>query len=290
VRACAIAALLVAIAAPPTAARQATPTGAIPGVTFAAGECFVLQAPDGREWAAPGDECDRQTAPASTFKIPHALLALQTGVVTPATVVPWDGTPYENAAWRRAHTLASAIRWSVFPFFQKTAAAIGRERMQQGLRAIGYGRDSYEGEQTTFWTNGDLLISPREQVAFLRRMVGGDLPIDPAHVAVVAAALVMPKGRITNATGTHPFRPGWPAGTVVRAKTGNALVDGERVSWLVGSLTIGRRDYVFASRVRAVGTFDSTAGARLAERCLNALASLARRRATTQQGDRSRWQ
>ena len=67
-------------------------------------------------------ECARATAPASTFKIPHALIALQTGMITPATVVEWDGTKYWSAPWQRSHTVDSAIKWSVLPFFQRTAS------------------------------------------------------------------------------------------------------------------------------------------------------------------------
>ena len=91
------------------------------------------------------------TAPASTFKIPHALIALQTGVVTPSTIVKWDGKPRDFDVWRRDHTLESSIRWSVYPFFQHTARLIGRDRMIQSLRSIGYAADSFDGELTTFW-------------------------------------------------------------------------------------------------------------------------------------------
>ena len=36
-------------------------------------------------------ECATRLSPASTYKIPHALIGLETGVITETTVVKWDG-------------------------------------------------------------------------------------------------------------------------------------------------------------------------------------------------------
>ena len=223
-------------------------------------------------------ECGVATAPASTFKIPHALIALQTGVVTPETVVEYDGTPRDFETWRRDHTLESSIRWSVYPFFQHTARLIGRDRMKRSLGSLGYAADTFDGELTTFWNTGDLVVTPIEQIAFLRRLVGGKLPIDARHVAAVRQALRMPAGQITNAAGTHAFALDWPRDAGVYAKTGNTLVDGERVSWLVGWVTAGGVDTVFAGRTRAKGPLGNTAGAELARKGLNAARPAALRR------------
>src|SRR5262249_49187435 len=115
-------------------------------------ECFVLSPPDGPLVVSDRAECAHRTAPASTFKLPHALIALDTGVITPATVMKWDGTRYDFVSWRRDHTLETAIRSSVYPFFRRTATLIGRERMLKYLEAFDYGSKTYSGDQTTFWT------------------------------------------------------------------------------------------------------------------------------------------
>ena len=233
-------------------------------------ECFMMARADGSgESVSDAQECGRATAPASTFKIPHALIALETGVIDERTVVPWDGTAYQFASWRREHTLESAVRSSVYPFFRRTAALIGTERMHRMLERLGYAADTFEGDVREFWTNGDLVVTPREQLLFLERLVRGDLPIAPAHVATVMHALVMPPLQISNASGLHTFVLRWPTGTIVRAKTGNTTVDGERVSWLVGSLESVKGTFVFVGRVRARSQLSSTAGADLALRELN---------------------
>ena len=79
----------------------------------------------------------------------------------------WDGVKKDFPAWERDHSLDSAIKCSVVWFFQRAAASIGRERELQHLRAFGYGSQRFQHEVTSFWLNGDLAISPREQVAFL---------------------------------------------------------------------------------------------------------------------------
>jgi beta-lactamase class D len=214
-----------------------------------AGSCFLYESLDGKiSWADDPVECAIPTSPASTFKIPHALIALDTGVVTdPLATVPWDGTKQAYPTWERDHSLDSAIKWSVLPFFRRTASLIGRERMTASLKKLRYGSDTFEQELTSFWVNGDLVISPQEQLDFLRRMMRYELPVRREHVDAVKAALRMPPGKITNASGTHDFALN---ASVVRAKTGRTRVGEERVNWVVGQFETAGREYVFVSRVR----------------------------------------
>ena len=235
-------------------------------------ECALVQALDGSPaFVSDAAECAVKTAPASTFKVPHALIALEAGVAAdPMALVPWDGTKYPNPAWEQAHSLDSAMKWSALWFYQRTARLVGRERMLAWLTRLHYGSDAYEGEQTMFWLNGDLAVSPVEQLDFITRLVRYELPAQRRHVDAVKAAFTMPAGAITNATGTHPFDLKWPAPLVVRAKTGNATVAGERVSWVVGHVESGNRGWVFAARVRGGTGVPGQAGADLALRTLNA--------------------
>jgi beta-lactamase class D len=234
-------------------------------------ECAIIQALDGSApFLSDAAECAVKSAPASTFKVPHALIALETGVVTdPLATVPWDGTRFPNEAWNRPHSLDSAMKWSALWFYQRTAGLIGRERMQTWLRRIGYGSDSYNGEQTTFWLNGDLEVSPMEQLDFMSRLARYQLPVERKNIDIVKAAFRMPPGAVTNATGTHPFALQWPGPLVVRAKTGNATVAGERVSWIIGHVESAQREFVFVARARGAG-LSTLAGVELALRMLHA--------------------
>ena len=255
------AALLVALASAAARFDAATPPH----------ECAIIQALDGSApLVSDAAECTRKSAPASTFKVPHALIALETGVVTdPLATVPWDGTRFANEAWNRPHSLDSAMKWSALWFYQRTAGLIGRERMQAWLRRIGYGSDSYSGDQTAFWLNGDLEISPMEQLDFMSRLVRYQVPVERRNIDTVKKAFAMPPGAVTNATGTHPFALRWPVPLVVRAKTGNATVAGERVSWIVGHVESAHREFVFVARARGP-ELSTLAGVELALRTLNA--------------------
>jgi beta-lactamase class D len=244
-----------------------------------AGECVVVAALDGPETVVGGADCSHRTLPASTFKVPHALIALQTKVVTPETVIRWDGVKRDYAVWNSDQTLESAIRMSAVWVFQQFATAIGRDRELESLRTFRYGSARFDREVTDFWLNGDLLISPIEEVAFLRRMFSYDLPVDRAHIDTVKADMTMPRGKFVNAAGVHDFALRWPSDTIVRVKSGNGTVNGEQVSWLVGALETGGRQVVFASRARAAaGRLGTTSGADLALRVLNALGPAAAER------------
>jgi len=153
--------------------------------------------------------------------------------------------------------------------FQRFAASIGRDRELASLRAFRYGSATFEHDVTNFWLNGDLQISPVEQVAFLRRMFTYDLPVERRHVDTVKAAMTMPPAQVLSAAGTFDFPLRWP-GAIVRVKTGNGTVNGERASWLIGEIETGGRQYVFASRATGA-TLVNNAGAALALRVLNAI-------------------
>lgn len=238
---------------------------ALPAAAPERRECVVIQELGAAEpWQSDPAECAAASSPASTFKLPHALIALETGVVAdPLATVPWDGKKRVFAAWDRDHSLDSAIKSSVVWFFQRTAAAIGRERMSAWLKKLDYARDGYEGEQTTFWLNGDLEVTPLEQVRFLTRLVRRELPVAPRSAAALEAAFRMPEGKIQNAAGEHAFPLEAPEPVVLRAKTGNTSVRGENLSWLVGAVETAGRTWVFAGRVRSGEALSSTAGAEL---------------------------
>jgi beta-lactamase class D len=235
-------------------------------------ECVVLQDLDrGDPFVSDPAECGVKTAPASTFKIPHSLIALDSGVVAnPLDVVKWDGSKQPFPAWEQDLSLDAAVKVSAVWFFRRTAGLIGRERMTAYLKKFEYAGDTFKGDLTNFWLNGDLVVSPQEQLRFLQRLARFDLPVERRHIDAVMAAFLMPRGRITNATGSHEFVLKWPEPLVVHAKTGATSVGDERVSWLIGHVVSNRRQYIFASRVRAREDLPGTPGADLALRVLNA--------------------
>jgi beta-lactamase class D len=170
--------------------------------------------------------------PCSTFKIPNTLIGLETGVISGADfALKWDGKPRSIALWNRDHDLSSAMRDSVVWFYQEVARRIGAERMKEQVRKLAYGNQDTGTIVDRFWLDGPLRISPRQQVAFLRRLQSGALPVKPAHAALVRQLIVLEQQH----------------GYTLRGKTGLGEQDGHAVSWLVGDVDVKGEPYVYAA-------------------------------------------
>ena len=241
-------------------------SGATPiGQSGAAPEsCFLLyDEQDGRTTRQPSEACSTRVTPASTFKIPHALAALDARVVSGAhDTIVYDGSPLPFERWKHDHDLNSAMRDSVVWYFQRIAERMGVEREREYLRAFEYGNQDASGPLTSFWLGDSLKISPEEKLTFLRRFFEGRLPVREDAARTVRESLVQPAGRIVNAAGEHSFAAAWPEGTTVYAKTGRGEEQGRAVVWLVGRVERGDRGWIFVSCV--VGSEEALAAVNLA--------------------------
>jgi beta-lactamase class D len=234
------------------------------------GACFLLyEIGVGEVRRRPAATCRTRVAPQSTFKIPHAVAALDAGVTTENETIAYDGHPVDFASWRHDHTLATAIRDSVVWFFQEIARRLGMERERQYLRRFQYGNQDPSSGLTTFWLGGSLAISPEEQQQFLLKLYGPTFPASSAAVETVRRRLVQPPGRVVNALGEQPFAAPWPPDAIVSAKTGSGrTADGGQVRWLVGHVRRGSHAWVFVSNVVGGSDTPTTAAVELAARSL----------------------
>lgn len=184
----------------------------------------------------------RRFLPASTFKIPNTLIALETGAaVDPDEVVAWDSVhaPRQSwwpGGWAGDHTLRTAFAGSVVWFYQDLARRIGPERMGDHLNRFGYGNQDLSGGIERFWLNGGLAISAEEQIRFLHRLHDGELGASPGSTALVKELLVLeetPHYRLSGKTG-------W---------VGFGEEDVPQVGWAVGYLERGSTVYFFATNL-----------------------------------------
>ncbi len=110
--------------------------------------CFLLfELGVGEVRRGPADACRTRITPASTFKVPHALAALDSGVISgPDDKLAYDGSGQWPESARRDHTLASAMQNSVVWYFQRIAQRLGPDREQAYLKRLIYGNmDSSSG-------------------------------------------------------------------------------------------------------------------------------------------------
>lgn len=222
-------------------------------VSFARRSCFLLyEIGVGERRREPDAACNLRVTPGSTFMVPHALFALDAGVVAgPDETIAYDGTGTDlPESSRRDHTLASSLQHSVVWYHQRIAERLGVAREQSYLMNAGYGNMDASGDPKRFWFGDSLAISPDEQQTFLLRLYNGKLPMSPRAQAQVRAMLVQPPGVIVNSRGAHNFAAPWPAGAAVSAKTAATTdVTGHGVRWIVGHVQRGPRAYVFVACV-----------------------------------------
>jgi beta-lactamase class D len=177
---------------------------------------------------------DNPFIPASTFKILNALIALETGQVMDADeVIPWDGVDRGLPAWNQDHSLRTAFQASAVWFFQEMARRTGPELMANYVAQAGYGSQNIAGPIDSFWLDGELRISARQQIDFLRRLQANQLPFSEHTLNTVKDIMVYE-------TTTE---------YVLRAKTGWGLRAEPQVGWFVGYMTRGEDVIFFATQI-----------------------------------------
>ena len=253
----------IAATATPTAAP--TPTVALPRVQsvdltplFAGYQgCFVLFDISNNAYTRHNDpQCAKQLSPCSTFKIPHALIGLDLGLLRDREHPKrWDGTVYRIQAHNQDHTLASAMSNSVVWYFQSLAGEIGEERMTDYLDRLSYGNRDISGGLTEFWLQSSLTISADEQITFLRRLYADDLPVAQHALDTIKSILILAE----NEAG------------ILRGKTGSCRDGEHRWGWFVGYVERGERAYVFATNIEADAPADGREAQRITEDVLRQL-------------------
>ncbi len=201
---------------------------------------------------------------ASTFKILNSLISLETGVIAnEIAILTWDGIPREVAEWNQDLNMREAFKRSAVWFYQVLARRVGHDRMQQWITQVKYGNQKIGGKNDIdqFWLNGELQITPQEQIQFLRRLYSNDLPFSQRSLSIVKDIMInekTPDYTIRGKTGWFGFgREGTP-----------------NIGWYVGYVERGENVYFFATNIDIHNPKDATARLELTRRCLKDLAVL----------------
>jgi len=174
--------------------------------------------------------CQEAVIPASTFKIPHSMIALEAGIVEgPDSVLAWDHQTYSNDEWNQDLKFRDAFRSSCVPCYRAIAQKVGPAAEHDWVEKLGYGNRDTSGD-VVFWLRGGLRISPVAQIDFLRRFDADKLPISSRTADIVRDIMTV------DVTENY----------VLRGKTGSAEEPGEAY-WFVGWLELGERRVFFAT-------------------------------------------
>jgi beta-lactamase class D len=173
--------------------------------------------------------------PASTFKIPNSIIALETGNANlDDFIFRWDGERRAFNSWEKDLTLKEAFRVSCVPCYQELARLAGVDTMQHYLKKLAYpGMQFDESSLDKFWLEGPSAISPFEQVDFLKRFYFKELPISDQTWTDMKEIMLL--------ESSPDYR--------LSAKTGLAMRDAPFIGWLVGYWEEGDQLYFFATNL-----------------------------------------
>jgi len=234
---------------------------------------LIVDAASGKQLVSEG-ACDTRVTPASTFNIVVSLMGFDSGILRDAHAPllqykAGGGFADWNPKWRRATDPTSWIVNSSAWYAQQVTAKLGEQRMAAYLDSFDYGNRDGSGDPGKHnglkmsWISSSMQISPREQVAFLRKVAQRELPISAHAYEVSEQILAVPAGG------------GWQA----YGKTGTAaprLIDGKvdqthSYGWFVGWARKDGRTLVFARLLKDQDRPGSAAGPRLKQAFLQTL-------------------
>jgi beta-lactamase class D len=173
--------------------------------------------------------------PASTFKIPNSIIALETGVVqSDSAVFKWEGEKRRFKKWEEDLTFKKAFQVSCVPCYQEIARKVGMKRMQSYLKKLNYKGMVFDTLTIdNFWLEGKSRISPMQQIDFLERFYFSKLPISKRTVTIMKDVMQIEKTERYTLSG----KSGWG----MRNDINNG--------WLVGYLETKNAVYFFATNV-----------------------------------------
>ena len=215
--------------------------------------CTIVADAASNEVLLEEGDCKTRVTPASTFKVPLAVMGYDSGFLENAgePVLPFmKGDPdWGGENWRQPTTPKRWMEFSVVWYSQRITEFLGHAQLRDYAEAFGYGNADMTGDPGKVngleraWIASSLKISPREQVEFLKKLVNHDLPVS---AEAMDAAMEITEGR--------DIADGWQA----QGKTGMAYprkADGSfdyarPWGWYVGWARRDDRTIVFARLIQ----------------------------------------
>jgi beta-lactamase class D len=190
-----------------------------------------------------GDSCYESYPATSTFKVPLAVMAFDSGILTSEEqILEWDQKQHHFENWNKNQNARTWMLYSVVWFSQRITLQLGEDRLQRYLNDFDYGNKNLRAGITDAWlvspsSSGPALrISPREQLAFLQKLWTSKLPVSQ---------------RSQKLTREVMYLETTPAGWKISGKTGSGTYrddENRQLGWYVGAIERGQKSYLFVTQ------------------------------------------
>lgn len=183
---------------------------------YAATICTLVADPVNRTVLLAEGDCETRVTPASTFKLPLAVMAFDAGIImSPREPVYPFKQGYSDwiASWRQDTDPTMWMHNSNVWYSQRLTEQLGMEKLVAYARAFGLGNADFSGDPgrdnglVRSWISSSLKISPLEQAGFVAALVQRQLPVSPRAMEGALSLLE---------------NPGQAAGWAIWGKTGSA--------------------------------------------------------------------
>jgi beta-lactamase class D len=194
-------------------------------------------------------DCRTRVTPASTFKVPLAVIGFDSGILADehAPVLPYkEGyVDWGGDNWRQPTDPTRWLKYSVVWYSQHIARALGQARLTDSVRKLGFGNADFSGDPgknnglERAWIASSLQVSPYEQAVFLSKLVTRQLPVSTRAMEethkIIEVSRAGDGGDVHGKTGTaYPRAPD------------GSLDEAHGYGWYVGWAALGARTLVFA--------------------------------------------
>lgn len=161
-------------------------------------ETFLLTNGATNEVVHAVGDLDEQVSPYSTFKIVLSLMGYDTGILQDRETPIWgfqEGYESDLSAWKTSQNPLSWIKCSCVWYSKILGLQMGQKALQSYLASFEYGNQDLSGgipnpgPISPAWIGSSLKISPREQVAFLQKMIQGQLSISQYALQMTKALI-----------------------------------------------------------------------------------------------------
>jgi beta-lactamase class D len=217
--------------------------------------------------------CEQRVSPASSFKIPLALMGFDAAILQDQHEPVWPYLPEYEALLASHKTNVDPTTWlwdSVVWYSQQLTSQLGKTNFARYVEIFNYGNKDVSGDPgldnglTHAWLSSSLSISAEEQIAFLYKMRKRQFSLSTKAYDLTFSIVPI-----------YPMAEGWTAhgksGSGWQRGRDGAIDMNRKLGWFIGWAVKGYRTVLFARLILDETTIDTYGGTRAREGLLQDL-------------------